>query len=510
MPLPINIKDLIEQRTVESARIEYKSGWNPEPILHTICAFANDIENWGGGYIILGIEDENGMPRLPVKGLNKKEIDDINRDMLRKCSLIEPRYIPLAEQTEYDGKEIMVIWVPGGNDRPYKCPVYFSKEGEKKGAERAYYIRRMSNTVRANDNETRELYHISSNMPFDDRPNPNAVIEDMRHPLISGFLSEVDSALYKESAKMSVGNLAESMHIAGGPKENIRPLNVGLMFFNERPDNFFRYAYIEVVDKPDPTGDGMVEKIFTGPLDWQLRNALAFIRNYVIKEKIFKYPDRAESGRFFNYPFGAIEEMLTNAVYHRSYQVPAPITVVFTPDKMEITSFPGPDRSITDEDLKNCRLISKYVRNRRIGNMLKDLKMAEGRNTGIPRILRETENNGSERPIFETDAERRYFTVTLPVHRAFTDGTGHGEISDEVYKTLRSPKPYRSRSELGEEILNALKNEDLSRSGLARRLGYAKITDGMREAITELMNEGKIVHTIPDNPTNKDQKLRRV
>ncbi len=53
MALPINVSDLINRRVIESARIEYKGDWNPEPILHSICAFANDIDNWGGGYIIL-------------------------------------------------------------------------------------------------------------------------------------------------------------------------------------------------------------------------------------------------------------------------------------------------------------------------------------------------------------------------------------------------------------------------------------------------------------------------
>ena len=50
MALPVSIKGLIEQRVVESTRIEYKSDWNPEAVLHSICAFANDIDNCGGGY----------------------------------------------------------------------------------------------------------------------------------------------------------------------------------------------------------------------------------------------------------------------------------------------------------------------------------------------------------------------------------------------------------------------------------------------------------------------------
>ncbi len=51
MSLPLNIDDLIHQRKVESARIEYKKDWNPEKVLHSVCAFANDIDNLGGGHI---------------------------------------------------------------------------------------------------------------------------------------------------------------------------------------------------------------------------------------------------------------------------------------------------------------------------------------------------------------------------------------------------------------------------------------------------------------------------
>ena len=32
MALPINVGELIENRVVESTRIEYKSDWDPEPI----------------------------------------------------------------------------------------------------------------------------------------------------------------------------------------------------------------------------------------------------------------------------------------------------------------------------------------------------------------------------------------------------------------------------------------------------------------------------------------------
>ena len=54
MALPLNIDDLIHQRRVEGARIEYKRDWNPEKVLHSACAFANDIDNWGGYWEVIG------------------------------------------------------------------------------------------------------------------------------------------------------------------------------------------------------------------------------------------------------------------------------------------------------------------------------------------------------------------------------------------------------------------------------------------------------------------------
>ena len=65
MAIPVNINELINRTIVESARVEFKLDWNPEPILHTICAFANDIDNMGGGYIIIGVEERMAHPYFP-------------------------------------------------------------------------------------------------------------------------------------------------------------------------------------------------------------------------------------------------------------------------------------------------------------------------------------------------------------------------------------------------------------------------------------------------------------
>ena len=74
MGIPTNIKTLLSGEVVEWARIEFKETWDPVASLKSVCAFANDLDNWGGGYIIIGIEEENGIPKIPIKGLEKSSI----------------------------------------------------------------------------------------------------------------------------------------------------------------------------------------------------------------------------------------------------------------------------------------------------------------------------------------------------------------------------------------------------------------------------------------------------
>ena len=64
MALPLNIDDMIHQRKVESARIEYKKDWNPEKVLHSVCAFANDMpDSKQNGYLLVGVHDDGRLKR---------------------------------------------------------------------------------------------------------------------------------------------------------------------------------------------------------------------------------------------------------------------------------------------------------------------------------------------------------------------------------------------------------------------------------------------------------------
>lgn len=117
--LPININELLEKNRIESNRIEYKQGWNPTAIYHTICAFANDFENLGGGYIVVGVEEENGIAKRPVMGVPTEQLDKIQQQMVGFNNLFAPYYLPRVSVEEVDSKNVVVIWAPVGINRPF-------------------------------------------------------------------------------------------------------------------------------------------------------------------------------------------------------------------------------------------------------------------------------------------------------------------------------------------------------------------------------------------------------
>jgi ATP-dependent DNA helicase RecG len=81
--LHVNIRDLLHCSGVESARIEFKAGWDEKTtgrqVLKTICAFANDLQNLNGGYVVIGVEEQKGCAVMPPRGIAPETIDGIQR-----------------------------------------------------------------------------------------------------------------------------------------------------------------------------------------------------------------------------------------------------------------------------------------------------------------------------------------------------------------------------------------------------------------------------------------------
>src|SRR6266702_1261320 len=228
LPSPINLRRLLGGQVVESERIEFKQGWNPLSVLHTLCAFANDFHNLGGGYILIGIAEKNGVPILPPVGLDSYEINRIQKELLQLShESIRPNYHPTVALCEFDGATVLLLRVYGGLYRPYKARLSLAKDGHDWG----YFIRKGSSTVRAKDHDEMELLYLAATIPFDDLINQRAQVSDLSRDLIRAYLLEVKSDLASHVHTLDPVALGRQMNIVTGPTEGVFPLNVGLLCF---------------------------------------------------------------------------------------------------------------------------------------------------------------------------------------------------------------------------------------------------------------------------------------
>ncbi len=522
--LPFNLDDLLHCRGVESERVEFKASWNPQvtgpQVLSTICAFANDYHNLNGGYVVIGVEERDGRVELPPRGLSAGEVHAAQKWIRGNCNRIDPPYPPILSPETVAGRLILVVWAPGSEMRPHRAPA-------ARGGHPRYWIRLGAETVDAEQRGDllRGLVEQTARVPWDDRRTPDARISDLRDAKVREYLRDVGSGLLDEPSEAEV---YRRLRITIRVNDHETPRNVGLLFFSSDPERWFRGANIEVVHfTADRAGDVQEERTFRGGLTDQLRDCLNYLEN-LSTFHLQKQRDRSQVRGWVSYPLPALREILVNAVYHRGYDIdqPEPTKVYLYPSRVEIISYPGPVPGIELRHLvPNAQVPAVPARNRRIGEFLKELKLAEGRLSGLPRVFRAMEANGSPPPRFEFDEQRTFFQATLPAHpeyaalSALRDAAhlrGLGE-SSEAFRRIESAweshqasallasEMIRGHAERGEtrraeDVLNAFSAQgpESTVPHVANTLIEALIKAGEEERAIRLLKRDHLVMSVQD------------
>ena len=333
--------------------------------------------------------------------------------------------------------------------------------------------------------------------------------------LLRDYLVKVGSKLADEVITTPLATILEQMELYTGPKENRLLRNVAAMMFCENPNKFFPYTQIDVVTFPngkmkDP--NNFTEVTFKGSVPQMIKQTMDYIKSNVLKEHVRKVSGRQEAERFWNYPYDAIEEAVVNSVYHRDFLQHEPIEITIEPSGISILNCPGPDRSISKEDIaKGDMLKSRRYRNRRLGDFLKELDLTEGRSTGVPTIQTKLAENGSPRAIFETTDDRLTFLVTIPIHEGCSDssetksessGTSLSS-SEESIETVgfssekstgsseKTSNSSEKTSNSSEKILELIKQDPkISAAGIAMEIGIS--SRGVEKQIKKLREAGII------------------
>ena len=163
--LPINLEDLLRHRTVERDRIEYKAGWNPDAIVRTLCT-SPTTSRTSAADTSSSVRTATGTGSRCFPQWGYRITGSIRFDGASRPLPLDPAAVlPDVEPGKVEGRNLIVLWAPGGQNRPYKAP----KEVTAKHKTYHYYIRRYSSTVEAKGDPRGEMLSLTATVPFDDR-----------------------------------------------------------------------------------------------------------------------------------------------------------------------------------------------------------------------------------------------------------------------------------------------------------------------------------------------------
>lgn len=452
MIVPIPYKTLLRLSKEESGLGCFMDKMDPEKLLHTICAFANDIENKNGGWILVQTE---------------KEEAEKTKELIEKiCRQIQPEYHPYLYTMNHDGKYAVCILASAGFDRPYR----------ESGFQKAEWIRLPSETLRADKRQWENLNYICSSIPFDERTCFPADILDLSRPLNLDFLEKTESPLLSAAGNLSLNDLAETLGLFTEDPQRKHPSNGAILLFSEYPQKYFPGIAISVSFRKHPYESWTEQKRFEGPLVRMLENALGYIRKMYVKEKTDYWTAGGKNKIVENFPYEAIKDILVRAVCCWDFGEGRPINIEITPESLKISCTVRYYKCLMDK--QGDWIVESKYRNRAIFQVFRCTGLIHEEREVFSRAKAALESNGSQPLNIQADTLKGLVEITIPVQPAFR------------------PEPDKSYL-YQKEILKHLEDRPASLTELAALMGYQGITARLRKNVRCLQRQ-KIIMAFAD------------
>jgi ATP-dependent DNA helicase RecG len=375
---------------LESDKVERKQNINSDvttKIRQTICAFANDLPNHNkAGVLFVGANDDGSLSNLSITDQLLLQLADMKTD-----GRILPLPVMTVEKRTLNGGEIAVITVLP-SDMP---PVKFDGR---------IWIRNGSRRALANEQEERILIERRrfKNIPYDIRPVHNANIKDLSRAIFEDeFLPSAFANDILEANGRSYEERLSACRMVVSPDEPT-PTILGILALGKEPNKFIPCSCVQFLriygtKLTDPVIDeekivGNLKKIIEGI------NEKIIAHNRVAVDVTSSSTHRITS----DYSLPAIQQILYNAILHRTYEnTNAPVRVYWYDNRIEIYSPGGPYGNVTSENFGKIG-ITDY-RNPNIADVMKVFNYIQAFGRGIGIANEECRKIGSPVPKFETN-----------------------------------------------------------------------------------------------------------
>jgi ATP-dependent DNA helicase RecG len=381
----MNSKEFLEiLNKGEGYHVEFKlEEENNEDFAKTIVCFANT----DGGKILIGVDDSGKI--MGVSDIDKVmlRMDDI---ALYRC---EPPVMILQESISIEGKNVVIVNVEKGTQRPYK-----TKAGQ-------YYIRSSNRCRQATREELLRIFQSTRSLFYDELPVNNAKFIDLDISAFKFFLKnylEIETNNEEE-----IINYLNNFHLI--EKQSLIPTLTGILFFAYEPQKFIGQSRIVcAIIQGNDIGETTLEtKNLTGKIFDIIQNVEIFfklsLRN---KHRIKDFQPESE----YEIPLTALREAIVNAIAHRDYTINAPIRVLIFTNRVEIHSPGRLPNTVTVESIKVGG--SHVLRNPTIYNMLLKMRMVTDLGSGVRRIIKLVKQHLNEDVGFENTENE--FVIKIP------------------------------------------------------------------------------------------------
>ncbi|HEY0017523.1 MAG TPA: RNA-binding domain-containing protein [Longimicrobium sp.] len=310
-------------------RKESFSGGETTEVREAVCAFANDLPNHRrAGVVFVGARDQTGEPSgLAITDDLLLRLADIKTD----GNIVPPPSMTVAKR-RLRGGEMAVITVAPSDSPPvrFRGRVHI-RIGPRRGIASAQDERMLTEKRRGGDR------------PFDVHPLPSATLSDLdrvrfEHDYLpAAFAPDVLQANDRSvEQRLAVTKMIDAADTAV-------PTVLGMLVLGRSTRDFLPGAYVQFLriagaGLADPVVD---ELAVDGPISELLRRVDDKLESHNRTAVNITAGPREE--RRSLYPVAALQQLVRNAVMHRTYEAThAPVRVYWFDDRIEISNPGGP------------------------------------------------------------------------------------------------------------------------------------------------------------------------
>ena len=451
------IDNLLRQN--ESDVLEFKEKYSPEVIAKNVTAMLNNR----GGDILVGITDDKRVVGID-NGVN------IGKLLNKLLSEIAPSAPIDVQLVEYNGKNILMIRVWEGSQKPYSYKgTIFQKIG----------------------NRGKSLSKILSD-------RKDADINWERLPLLGADLSDLDMEEVKKTVNQlqesgaSTTNDTEEFLINNGLIQNGNITNACALLYAKNPSRFYTQCVIRLsVFSSESSSDLVEARNYSGNIFKNAEAIFLFFDEYYKKSIVIDAPQRSEK---WNYPRVAVREGVMNAIVHRDYSFyQGFLHIQVYPTHLDILNY-GTMEPIVLYATKGI-LEYSMLRNPDIAYQCYYRKLIEMRGTGIMRMNDECKKLGLNPPA--VSIEGNVVKVSFSIRQWGANSTGVSMLEKMLDTAIGSLS-----SNVKTKMLAVLDNIN-SRPGI-KSLGLSDATGIPKKTVDRYLSELKKANIIRYEGSDKN------